>query len=294
MTARTLALTLALAASACARSPASRGAMPDGGCRSEAGCPSGDSYSFERMWGSAPDDIWVVGLGGLIMHFDGRAWRRVPSGTTADLRAIAGRGRGDALIVGDGHTILRLRGTTWTAEGPRGGADAGALIQNTNLRDVWMAANGDAWVAGGLQRPRAMSGELVDSCVLGRHEKGAWVFDREDECGPLEAVWGTGPNDVWARAGEFLVQWNGRSLIKYPKKQPPPRRGHHGFAGGWRLSAERLLKHPDRPPPPPSGKNPRFVADFWAFGADDVWAVAPDAFLHFDGRAWTITPLPPR
>jgi len=291
VTTRTAAMILALTACACGR--AGTGGTSDAGCRGDGCAPTaGYSISFNRLWGAAPDDLWVVGGEGLLAHFDGRAWRRVASGTTATLRAITGRGRGDALIAGDRHTILRLRGTTWTREEPRRQGDAGALAQITEFHDVWMAANGEAWVAGGLTRPRQGGGDPVDSCVLGRHEKGRWRFDREDECGRIEALGGTGPNDVWARSGDAFVHWNGRSLVRYPRKDPPPRRGRHGFAGGWRLSEGRLV-HPDRPPPPDGLATSGGYVDFWAFGADDLWAIAGGDLVHFDGRTWTNVPIPP-
>src|SRR5262245_36544759 len=39
------------------------------------------------IWGSAPTDVWVVGPSG-IAHWNGTAWRSVPSGTTSGLRGI--------------------------------------------------------------------------------------------------------------------------------------------------------------------------------------------------------------
>ena len=38
------------------------------------------------IWGAAPDDVWAVGYGGLVLHYDGTAWQRVavplPEGVT--------------------------------------------------------------------------------------------------------------------------------------------------------------------------------------------------------------------
>ncbi|HEY7375180.1 MAG TPA: hypothetical protein VIF57_23665 [Polyangia bacterium] len=44
------------------------------------------------LWARAFDDVWVVGTGGLILHFDGRAWTREESGTDEDLAGIHGAG----------------------------------------------------------------------------------------------------------------------------------------------------------------------------------------------------------
>jgi hypothetical protein len=283
------AMMLALLASAYACGPAGTRA-PDGGRRGDASAPAAGSHLFlNRLWGAAPDDVWAVGDEGVIVHFNGVAWRRVPSPTTANLHSIAGRGPGDALAVGAKHTILRLRGTTWMREEPLPAGDASAMASATDFYDVWMAANGEAWVAGALTRDA--SGDAVESCVLAHHEDGRWTFDRDDGCARLDALWGTGPGDVWARGpGDAVVHWDGRSLTKHPKKAPPPRRGRHGFAGGWRRSSVGFITHPHHPTPPTTGA----YADLWAFGPDDVWVVQGGVGpLHFDGRAWTIAPILP-
>ncbi len=30
------------------------------------------------LWGTHADDVWAVGSGGTILHFDGSEWRRIP------------------------------------------------------------------------------------------------------------------------------------------------------------------------------------------------------------------------
>ena len=36
--------------------------------------------SHTSLWGAAPDDVWAVGDGGAISHWDGAAWTQVPVG----------------------------------------------------------------------------------------------------------------------------------------------------------------------------------------------------------------------
>jgi hypothetical protein len=42
------------------------------------------------LWFSSPSDGWAVGFAGLVLHYDGKRWRSVESGTTTDLLAIHG------------------------------------------------------------------------------------------------------------------------------------------------------------------------------------------------------------
>lgn len=59
------------------------------------------------VWGSSPSDVWAVGLGGEIFHWNGSEWLRNESGTTERLRGIWGSGASDLWAVGASGTILR-------------------------------------------------------------------------------------------------------------------------------------------------------------------------------------------
>lgn len=63
---------------------------------------------------SAPDDGWIVGTQGLILHWDGQRWRRVESPTTADLYGVYALGSQDAWAVGASATFLHWNGQVWT------------------------------------------------------------------------------------------------------------------------------------------------------------------------------------
>jgi hypothetical protein len=36
-----------------------------------------DGASFNAVWAGSPDDVWAVGEGGIVLHFDGVSWRRL-------------------------------------------------------------------------------------------------------------------------------------------------------------------------------------------------------------------------
>ncbi|MEZ4387568.1 MAG: hypothetical protein R3D98_08325 [Candidatus Krumholzibacteriia bacterium] len=70
---------------------------------------------FLGVWGSGPDDVFVVGQPGLIYHWDGAAWSREESGTTVALTDVWGDGSGTVYATGHDGVILRRQGGSWSA-----------------------------------------------------------------------------------------------------------------------------------------------------------------------------------
>ena len=77
------------------------------------------------IWGSGPEDIYVVGFKGIILHFNGTTWTKMDSGTSENLRGVwgyvlkdqnGGVLRTDVFAAGENGTILRFNGTTWQSQ----------------------------------------------------------------------------------------------------------------------------------------------------------------------------------
>jgi hypothetical protein len=118
--------------------------------RTQLGFETMTSYGLKAVWGTAADNVFVVGLGGLVRRFDGTSWLDVrsgglplakidgssatrayaigPSGTyarqdsngwsTGMIQTTAALtnlwvGESEALVTGESRTLLRLDGTTW-------------------------------------------------------------------------------------------------------------------------------------------------------------------------------------
>ncbi|MDC0749280.1 WD40/YVTN/BNR-like repeat-containing protein [Polyangium mundeleinium] len=102
---------------------------------------SGTSRDLFGVWGSGPNDVYVVGAGGKILHStDGLQWTAQPSGTTENLYAVWGSGPGDVYAVGRGGTILHTSdgGTTWKLQ-KSGTTEALHAISGTGPGEVWIA-----------------------------------------------------------------------------------------------------------------------------------------------------------
>jgi hypothetical protein len=72
-----------------------------------------------KAWGTSSSDFYVVGNGGFIAHYDGVQWRRVESGTNADLRDVYGNVRSQNVwAVGyltdfSNSSLLEYNGQMW-------------------------------------------------------------------------------------------------------------------------------------------------------------------------------------
>jgi hypothetical protein len=73
----------------------------------------GPEGAFFDVWGAAADDVWAVGAEGGLAHWDGDAWTRVEAPTRLNLLAVWGSGSDDVWAVGDGGTILHYDGAAW-------------------------------------------------------------------------------------------------------------------------------------------------------------------------------------
>ena len=53
---------------------------------------SGTSNFLVDVWGTSASDVFAVGFGGVILHYDGTMWRSMTSETFVDLEAVWGTG----------------------------------------------------------------------------------------------------------------------------------------------------------------------------------------------------------
>jgi len=70
-------------------------------------------HQISALWGSAADNVFAVGLEGMILRWNGSAWAPMTSGTTVSLNAIWGSGPNDVYTAGNGGTVLHFDGTSW-------------------------------------------------------------------------------------------------------------------------------------------------------------------------------------
>ena len=128
------------------------------------------------LWGSASNDVFAVGYGGTILHYDGATWSAMNSSTTNFLYGVWGSASNDVFAVGAGGIVLHYDGATWSA------MTSGTI---SILIGVWGTSSNDVFAVG------------AGGTVL--HYGGAtWSAMTSGTTNYLYGVWGNSSNDVFA------------------------------------------------------------------------------------------------
>jgi hypothetical protein len=128
------------------------------------------------MDGTGDDDIWVVGSGGLVMHYDGDEWTQADSGTQQYLWGVSALNRNEAWAVGTGGTAIRFLAGEWNPV---------PIPKIERFQEVIALARNDVWTVGVEGGAAHFDGEEWSMVPTGTD---LW----------LNSVWASGPNDIWA------------------------------------------------------------------------------------------------
>jgi hypothetical protein len=177
------------------------------------------------IWGFSEHNIYAAGANGLLLHFDGDEWSRIPSGRNENFRGIWSASDHDLYIVGDSG-ILYYDGRTFSEmDTPPGNY---SLIWGTSQNNIyaWMIEgqllhfNGAGW-----QVVESLSSESVTfingnaennvyavgtNGLIERYDGQNWEKVSRDEALSLVDVWGRGENDIFAVGNKGrVVHYNG-------------------------------------------------------------------------------------
>ncbi|MDP6942649.1 MAG: hypothetical protein QF464_00745 [Myxococcota bacterium] len=200
--------------------------------------PIPTTQHLRDVWGPAANDLWAVGLTGVLNHWDGTAWTKFEGPTGSSLEAIWGRASDDIYAAGASGTILKFNGEDWTVI---------ASQTDKNLRDVFGFPGGDVWAVGSLgtimrRGELAWASVVIDPKVYDDGSEEYYVTH-------LHGVWGAAPDDVWAVGeGGDLFHWDGVSWIYFEDATfGISLRDIHGLAADdiWAVGSEGHMLHWD-------------------------------------------------
>lgn len=174
----------------------------------EAAFDTSTAGSLSGVWGSGPDDVYVVGGDedrGEIWHYDGSGWSMTEMPSVGLLVWVFGFGPDDVYSVGVGGGAVHWDGNAW---------EVLTTDTTTDLWGIWGASPTDLWVVGG--DPNA-----GDPLIL--HYDGATFTpvplpSEENDRGAhsLFKVFGLG-GEVWA-VGQYglIVSNDGSGFVQQP------------------------------------------------------------------------------
>jgi len=163
-----------------------------------------DDLNLYKVWGRGPDDVFLVGEGGVVIHWDGEQFSRQDTGHSSLLFTVHGQKDGLTLAVGG---LMRAAafsedGSQWTGEFPEGAP---------GLNGVFVRSDGMAVATGNR------------GATLVRTENGRWYPVRPRDAADiggrtLHAVWSD--ETTWAVGGDLSSMSDGVILTT---RRPVPR-----------------------------------------------------------------------
>ncbi|MBN2108844.1 MAG: hypothetical protein JW832_15565 [Deltaproteobacteria bacterium] len=235
---------------------------------------SGTTNGLNGIWGSSGSDVFAVGDGGVVVHYDGSAWSPMSSGTTATLRGVWGSSGSDVFAVGGSGVIVHYDGSSWSSmtsnttvslNGISGfGASVAYAVGDTGLGVYY---NGSTWNPGNVS-----SGGTVTANM-----NGIWhsAPDEHIAVGASGIIYERAPsmditiqpvsvqlNCVWGIAGSavFAAGANGAILRQT----------------GWATWAAE------------SSGTTNTLYGVWGSSGADFFAVGQGgAIVHYDGSSWS-------
>lgn len=248
-----------------------------------------ENETLLAVWGSGRRDVWAVGLR-YVMHFDGTEWR-LAFKAPIPLHVIGGSGPSDVWMAG--HGVLHWDGAAArVVEFPLAKKEAHFFSWFSGIQH----AGGTTLIAhseGVVGIPSGRSFRRLPVAPRKRHplymsmwaagENDIWMGEpdgiiahwngkqwKRASGGEISAIWGAGPQDVWAVGGaeepmphSQVKHWDGRQWSDFMIDTKDPLRA------------------------------------VWGSGADDVWVsggvrddhanIVSGTLAHWNGTTWEVT-----
>lgn len=176
---------------------------------------------LRSVWGAATNDVWAVGLAGVVLHFDGLTWTQIddlPVGSAFEV--LWGNASDDVYAAGHNGVIMHWDGEVWALV---------ASKTDMNLRGVYGFPGGPVWAVGGF-------GTIMTKGAFGWSQVPIEPIVQADETEEpildlLYAIWAAAPDDAWAVGdGGRVVHWDGETWSNHDAGHKITLRGLYGRA----------------------------------------------------------------
>ncbi|BAP57192.1 glucosyltransferase-I precursor [Thioploca ingrica] len=231
---------------------------------------SGTVYPFSGVWGSSSRNLFAVGDGGTLFHYDGQTWSAMNSGTSLSLKAIWGSSSNDVFVVGDQGTILHYNGKDWSI------LNSGI---STSIHSIWGSSSRDVFA-------------LADGGVILHYDGSSWKTMDSGTALPLSRIWGSSSSDVFAvGGGGILLHYDGSNWT------PMEAGANYYLNDVWGSSSrdvfvvgngDTILHYDGSLWNTMKRGDYVYLNDIWGTSSQDVFAIGnSNQVFHYDGNKWT-------
>ena len=214
-----------------------------GVCSADGFCwelPTPQGETLRAAWAAAPGDVWAVGDGGLVLHYDGRGFRRESVLTSQDLVAVHGSSASDVWVAGAAGALLHYDGQAWSLQDVATLIDASGGAMTGVLHGIFAGARDAVWAVG----------HTGVAAVIAHYDGERWTSQRLEvpTVEALRAVWGTSPQRLWAVGdGGRILSFDGQQWRVEVSPTRAALRSVHGLAEHdvWAVGVDRSAVHWD-------------------------------------------------
>lgn len=274
--------------------------------------------SLNGIWGSGPNDVWIVGSPDLTLHWDGARLLSATVATRQTLFGVWGSKKDDVWTFSAGNAMWHSAGFVDAGEGGAGwsmfdgGGDGGGRGWPGPISAMWGRNANDIWAVGPFSPEIGMP--TIWHCDGWRDGNPEWFFAQTSVPTPSDpaphpealsfnAIWGNPNSEVWivgmsgkTRYGKGLGG-KGASWSAVNSGTSTDLHAVWGSADGdvWAAGAGGTMRRFSRATggtyvasqvPLPTTAT---IYGLTGFAANDIWAVGSGGVvLHYDGTIWTL------
>ncbi len=262
-------------------------------CESVSWCltstPLSPQHRLTAAWGTGKEDVWAVGSGGTILHYDGSKWAATPTGVRHTLHNVWGSGPRDIWVVSS--TTLVLHGTGFrngTAQwdrvpAPYDSSTSSSPPNPSPIYALWGSSRNDVRVGTEAFRLDIASAEFSYSgpsnqLVMSLGQDGSMWRALPGTGHYVRSIWGSSASDVWMSVDNSKQVPGQRGLTFHgvPYEGPRPNPGIRDDPACQYCSLNctqcAIVDDPLEWTPIES-QSQDILEAIWGSSADDVWSV---------------------
>lgn len=294
--------------------PVPEAEAPEAKCAADTLCavalPTSTPVSLNGVWGSGPNDVWIVGSPDTLIHWDGSALSTTTAGTKHTFFGVWGSGANDVWTYSTGDAVWHTNGfhdgnAGWSSlatDPPTSPTWTGTV------RAMWGTSASDVWAVGpwldNVSQPTVWHSDGWHDGAL------AWVAapmtdNRPDLPGSFSfnAIWGDANSKLWIVGSggktRYSDGWKAESTTFTPINSGTSLdlhavwgAGHEEiWAGGAGGVMRRFVEQEDGSylASPVDFPSVATIRALYGFGPHDIWAAGAGGMLaHYDGKAWSL------